>query len=166
MKITDLNADALRTGTILIRLHTDVGMVGLGQFLSPRREAGLYARWRFRDMIELGNPDILQPDILNAGGPSEIKRIYDLALAYNKPVVPHSPNVGITSFASLHVYATMTNGTWAHEYSPELYDGDVQPVQDLFEERVLPTEGKITLSDNPGLGLTLNEKALKQAVAD
>ena len=121
-------------------------------------------RWRFRDMIEVGNPDILQPDILNAGGPSEVKRIYDLAAAYNKPVVPHSPDVGICSFASLHVYATVTNGVWPHEYSPEDYDWDVQPVQDLFEERVVPVDGKITLSDKPGLGLTLNEEALQRAL--
>ena len=31
-------------------------------------------RWWFEHLILLGNPDILQPDILNAGGPSEVKR--------------------------------------------------------------------------------------------
>jgi D-arabinonate dehydratase/D-galactarolactone cycloisomerase len=121
-------------------------------------------RWRFREVIELGNPDILQPDILNAGGPSEVKRIYELAAAHEKPVMPHSPDVGITSFASLHAYSTMTNGRLPHEYSPELYDFDVEPVQDMFEEPVVPVDGKITLSDKPGLGLTLNERTLNKLI--
>ena len=121
-------------------------------------------RWRFREVIELGNPDILQPDILNSGGPSEVKRIYELAVAHEKPVMPHSPDVGITSFASLHVYSTLTNARLPHEYSPELYDFDVAPVQEMFEEPVVPVDGAITLSDKPGLGLTLNEKALAKLI--
>ena len=32
-------------------------------------------RWRFRDIIQIGNPDILQPDVLNASGPSEVLKI-------------------------------------------------------------------------------------------
>lgn len=36
-------------------------------------------RWRFRDVLMVGDPDILQPDILNAAGPSEILKIYTLA---------------------------------------------------------------------------------------
>lgn len=122
-------------------------------------------RWRFRDVIGMGNPDIIQPDILNCGGLSEMKHICELAQAFNKPVVPHSPDVGITSFASLHVYATLPNGTWAHEYSPEGYpDWNVQQVQDLYEEPVLPVDGKITLSDRPGLGLTLREDVLAEVL--
>ena len=46
-------------------------------------------RWRFVDLIELGNPDIVQPDILGGGGITELRRIADLATAYNKPVMPH-----------------------------------------------------------------------------
>ena len=146
--------------------HDLPGLRQVADALSVPVSAGEFevTRWRFRDMIEIGNPDILQPDILNAGGPSEVKKIYELAALYNKRVVPHSPDVGISSFASLHVYATVTNGTWAHEFSPELYNWDLQPVQDLFEERVIPDEGKITLSSTPGLGLTLREDALEKAL--
>jgi L-alanine-DL-glutamate epimerase-like enolase superfamily enzyme len=122
------------------------------------------SRWRFRDMIDIGNPDILQPDILNAGGPTEVKRICDLAQVYSKPVMPHSPDAGIASFASLHVFATQTNGTLPHEYSPEGFDWDVQRVQALFEEPILPVDGKITLSDKPGLGLTLIDEALQKVL--
>ena len=94
-------------------------------------------RWRFRDLIELANPDILQPDILNAGGLSEVKRIFDLAVIHNKVVMPHSPTAGVNSMASLHAYSTVTNGVRPHEYSNE-FTGDPQQVQEIFNEPVLP----------------------------
>ncbi len=120
-------------------------------------------RWRFRDLIDLGNPDILQPDILIAGGASEVKRVYEMAAAHNKVVMPHSPTAGINSMASLHVYSTVANAVRPHEYSNE-FTGDPQQVQDLFNEPVLPVDGKMHLSDAPGFGVTLNEKALEKAI--
>ena len=66
-------------------------------------------RWRFRDIIQLGNPDILQPDVLNASGPSEVLKIYALATTHNKPLMPHCPSAGIKSMSSLHCYATIKN---------------------------------------------------------
>jgi L-alanine-DL-glutamate epimerase-like enolase superfamily enzyme len=39
-------------------------------------------------------------------------------------------------------------------------DWNVQPVQDLYEEPVLPVDGRIILSDRPGLGLSLREDTL------
>ena len=63
-------------------------------------------RWWFHQLVLLGDPDILQPDILDAGGVSEVKRIYDMATTLDKPVMPHSPHAGINSMASPHVYST------------------------------------------------------------
>ena len=56
--------------------------------------------WRFRDLIDLANPDILQPDVLNVGGFSEMIRVYEMAVANNKIVMPHSPNMGANLVAS------------------------------------------------------------------
>ncbi len=120
-------------------------------------------RWRFRDLIDLANPDILQPDVLIAGGVSEIRKIYELAIAHNKVVMPHSPTAGLNSMASLHVYSTVTNAVRPHEYSNE-FSGDPQQVQDLFNEPVLPVDGVMHLSKAPGLGLTLDEKAVRKAI--
>ena len=116
-------------------------------------------RWWFEHLVLLGNPDILQPDILTAGGPSEVKRIYELATVLDKPVMPHSPQAGISSMASLHAYATVQNATRPHEYSTE-FSGPLDDVADLFGEHVLPKNGAIELSDRPGLGIELNESAV------
>jgi L-alanine-DL-glutamate epimerase-like enolase superfamily enzyme len=120
-------------------------------------------RWRFINLIELGNPDILQPDILMVGGISELRRVADLASAYNKPLMPHSPQMGLNGAASLHVYATIQNGTRPHEFSTE-GTASIDQIAELFDEPILPTDGQVTLPDSPGLGLTINERALQQAL--
>jgi len=116
-------------------------------------------RWWFQQLIDLGNPDILQPDILNAGGPTEVKRIYDMATTLDKPVMPHSPQAGINSMASLHAYVTVQNATRPHEFSTE-FSGPLDDVAELYGDGVIPKDGCMELSDRPGLGIELNETAL------
>jgi L-alanine-DL-glutamate epimerase-like enolase superfamily enzyme len=119
--------------------------------------------WRFRDLMDLANPDILQPDILNVGGLSEVVRVYEMAVANNKIVMPHSPNVGANSLASLHAYSTVTNAVRPHEFSEE-FTGPAERVAELFVDPIVPKDGKITLSDRPGLGVELDQKALAKAI--
>ena len=76
-------------------------------------------RWDFRDLIEGADPDILQPDIVDAGGISEVVRIFQLAEVFAKPVMPHSPSAGILSVASMQAYSTVLSAVRPHEYSVE-----------------------------------------------
>lgn len=119
--------------------------------------------WRFRDLIELGNPDILQPDVLNVGGLSEMIRVYELAVVHNKVVMPHSPSVGANSMASLHLYSTVTNAVRPHEFSEE-FTGPAEEVSKLYKEPVLPKNGVISLPEKPGLGLEVDPDALKNFI--
>ena len=121
-------------------------------------------RWWFHHLVLLGDPDILQPDILNAGGPSEVKRIYEMATTLDKPVMPHSPQAGINSMASLHVYATVQNATRPHEFSIE-FSGPLDGVGELYGEDVLPKNGVMELTDKPGFGIDLDETAVARLTA-
>ena len=118
-------------------------------------------RWWFQNLISLGNPDILQPDILNAGGPSEVKRIFDIATSLNKPVMPHSPQAGINSIASIQVYSTVQNGTRPHEFSTE-FSANLDDISELYGNHVVPENGMININDNPGLGIELSEKLIQK----
>ena len=113
-------------------------------------------RWDFRDLVDGADPDILQPDIVDAGGISEVVRIFQLAEVLAKPVMPHSPSAGILSIASMHAYSTVLSAVRPHEYSVE-YGPAPEAIASLFEEPVLHDHGVFRLSDRPGLGLTLNE---------
>ncbi|MDP7578531.1 MAG: mandelate racemase/muconate lactonizing enzyme family protein [SAR202 cluster bacterium] len=119
--------------------------------------------WRFRDLMILGNPDILQPDILNVGGLSEVMRVYEMAVANNKVIMPHSPSLGANSLASLHAYSTVTNAVRPHEFSEE-FTGPVDHVASLFIDPIIPKNGAISLTNRPGLGVELDEKALAKAI--
>jgi len=116
-------------------------------------------RWAFRDLLALGDPDILQPDILDAGGITEVRRIFELAAIHGKPVMPHSPATGILLAASTQLYATVASATQPHELSTE-YGPTPDQLAELLGPNVLPHRGSITLSDVPGLGLTLDERVL------
>ena len=120
-------------------------------------------RWRFRDLIEIANPDILQPDILVAGGISEIKKIFELAEIHNKPVMPHSPTVGINGTASLQCYSTVKNATMPHEFSTE-FSGPIDQIADVFDGISVPENGMANLSELPGLGITLNQINYKKSL--
>ena len=119
--------------------------------------------WRFRDLMMLGNPDILQPDILNVGGLSEVVRVFEMAVVNNKVVMPHSPSLGLNSLASLHAYSTVTNAVRPHEFSEE-FTGPVAHVASLFVDPIVPENGAIKLNDRPGLGVEIDEKALADAI--
>ena len=120
-----------------------------------------HTRWQFRDLILNGDPDILQPDISYAGGISEVRRIYTLAETFNKPVMPHCPSASVASAASLHLYATVTNAVRPHEFSYE-FTGPREDIDALFEGSPQPVDGRITLSERPGLGVELNENVLER----
>ena len=113
-------------------------------------------RWDFRDLLELADPDILQPDIVDAGGISEVLRIFQLAEVHQKPVMPHSPAAGILATASLHAYSTIPSATRPHEYSVE-YGAPQERIAELFEEPIEAIRGRISLTDRPGLGLILDQ---------
>ena len=119
--------------------------------------------WRIRDIMMLGNPDILQPDVLNIGGLSEMIRVYEMAVVHNKIVMPHSPSVGANSMASLHIYSTVTNAVRPHEFSEE-FTGPAEEISKLFKEPILPSDGVISIPDRPGLGLEIDQDALKSMI--
>ena len=124
---------------------------------------GEISAWRFRDLMLLGNPDILQPDVITVGGLSEVMRVYAMAVANNKVLMPHSPSIGANSLASLHAYSTVTNAVRPHEFSDE-FTGPVDRIAALYVDPIIPENGVIKLSDRPGLGLELDQKALADAI--
>ncbi|MCH8063741.1 MAG: mandelate racemase/muconate lactonizing enzyme family protein [Chloroflexi bacterium] len=118
-----------------------------------------HTRWQFRDLIQIGNPDILQPDIVMAGGISELRKIYTLGETFNKPVMPHCPSAGISSAASFHLYSTVTNAVRPHEYSYE-FSGPREEVESLFQEPFVIERGYAAVPDRPGHGLVIDEAGL------
>jgi galactonate dehydratase len=102
--------------------------------------------------------DILQPDICNAGGITELKKISSMAEAQHLMMAPHNTNSPVGTVASMHLASAMSNFL-IQEYHAEFYEEHYFNVVDGFNRQ---EDGYVTLSDKPGLGISVNEEVLSQ----
>lgn len=113
----------------------------------------LYTKFPFMQILEQRAADVLQPDIANAGGITELKKIAIMAEARHVTMAPHNVCSPVGALAELHLDASVFNFL-IQEYHAEFYTGHYFTVLDGFPRQ---KDGYIELSDAPGLGLTLNE---------
>ena len=118
----------------------------------------LYTRYQFRPFIEKQALDIIQPDIGLAGGPTEVKKIAELAETYNISVQPHNCAGPICTAASVHLDASINNFI-IQEWFPYRNEIFYSIVDEAFEIHVV--DSMFTVPDSPGLGISLNESAIK-----
>jgi L-alanine-DL-glutamate epimerase-like enolase superfamily enzyme len=111
----------------------------------------------FKDLIERASIDILQPDLARVGGFTEAKRIATLADLYHRLVVPHAWSTGILVAASLHF-----NVTLSHQPVQEFTMMGSPLAQDLVRNRPVPTDGWFQITNEPGLGVDLNQDVLEK----
>ena len=115
-----------------------------------------YTRYGFRKLIEERTLDILQPDVMWVGGMTELLKIAAHASAYDVPVIPHGSGP-----YSYQFIASQTAPSFC-EYVAASPDGrSIRPVfGDLFTGEPLPADGKLRLTDAPGFGMELRDRAM------
>jgi D-galactarolactone cycloisomerase len=109
----------------------------------------------FRELIAHGAVDILQPSITKVGGLGEARKVCALAAAWNVAVVPHAFYFGPGLAATLHLIAA-TPGLPYVEYP----GGELETP--LLAEPIRAVDGVVTVPTGPGLGVTVNEEALRR----
>jgi L-alanine-DL-glutamate epimerase-like enolase superfamily enzyme len=122
-----------------------------------------YTLWQFRDLIERARVDIVQPDLVKCAGLSEAVRIAHLAQAHGKILVPHQTQQTIGHTANVHFLAAFDNSARAQEYS--WVPDRAARLWTLFKQDLAPKGGYATVPDDPGLGLELDEAAMKAMLA-
>ncbi len=122
----------------------------------------LYSRWDFKAMLASGAVDIVQPDVAHAGGISEVRRIAAAAEAYDVAVAPHSPLGPIALAASLQIAAAAPNHV-LQEMSLGIHYNEGHDLLDFVKnkESLTPTSGYLPVPEKPGLGLELDESAIR-----
>jgi L-rhamnonate dehydratase len=115
-----------------------------------------FTQYGFRDLLEARAVDYIQFDTNRVGGITQARKISALAESYSVPVIPHAGQMH-----NYHVVMASLNSPMA-EYFPIV---DVEVGNELFwyifEGEPNAKDGFVDLDDNlPGLGLTINEKAL------
>jgi L-alanine-DL-glutamate epimerase-like enolase superfamily enzyme len=114
---------------------------------------------RFKEMLQKEAVDIVQPDLIKAGGFSVCKKIAALAEAFGCVCTPHQTQP-FGTVANLHLAASTPNCRYFQEYNIEPH-----PLRDsLFTEPVLDVkDGCLTVPEGPGLGVEINEQVLRRA---
>jgi galactonate dehydratase len=69
----------------------------------------LMTRWQFREVLEHGTAQFVNPDICWCGGLSEAKKIATMAETYYVPVAPHNCGGPVLHVASLHLAQNLPN---------------------------------------------------------
>ena len=111
----------------------------------------------FERLVETGHVEILQPDVTRAGGISECLRVADYARRRGRRCVLHAWSTGIIKAATLQVLAAMEEAEYM-EYCVQTTDLN----QRLVAERFPLVEGEVMIPTGPGLGIEIDEAALKE----
>jgi D-galactarolactone cycloisomerase len=116
----------------------------------------------FWDLLHKGIYDIVQPDPITGGTPTDMLKIRAMAEAAETPVVYHHGKSGVGFMIGLHLAAAFGQSPWL-EY---MDDGEFwQPAgfQVGFEHVIpLEDEGYVVCPDAPGLGVPWDEDWLNQ----
>ncbi len=124
----------------------------------------LYSRWDFKPFFERGAVDIIQPDLSHAGGLLECRKIAAMAEAYDIAVAPHCP-LGPLALASCLQLAACTPNVAIQEMSLGIhYNVGHDLLYFVTDPEVLsPVDGFLPIPQKPGLGVTINEEAVREA---
>jgi galactonate dehydratase len=109
------------------------------------------------EVFEHQTMDIIMPDVTVIGGISELKTVADAAAAWGMPTAPHGPFGPITIAAHLHAMAACPSSVIL-EYGW----GEVPWRKDLMRPVEIIENGRIRLTERPGLGFELNPDLLKE----
>jgi L-alanine-DL-glutamate epimerase-like enolase superfamily enzyme len=110
-----------------------------------------YTRYGFRDLIEKRCADIIQPDGLIMGGPTEFMKVAAMAHAHDMMVAPHG-----NQDVHVHLVSAIPNGL-----TVEYYRGSTDPMWGkMFKHTLMVRDGYVSPPDRPGFGIELDEQAL------
>jgi L-alanine-DL-glutamate epimerase-like enolase superfamily enzyme len=111
-------------------------------------------RWEFREMVERGGVQVVQPYMTTCGGLSEAKRIVEMARERGVLVCPGNWSTQILGAATVHL-AAYSPITPFIEFAPaEVY---ASPLRQALQDAGFPVrDGAISLADRrPGIGYEL-----------
>ncbi|MGH9358077.1 MAG: L-rhamnonate dehydratase [Terriglobia bacterium] len=117
-----------------------------------------FTLYGFREMIDARAVDVIQFDTNRVGGITQAKKVSAIAEAYGIPVIPHAGQMH-----NYHVVMASLNSPMAEYFPPVNVEIGNELFWYIFNGEPMAKNGAIELDENlPGLGLTINESALKK----
>ena len=124
----------------------------------------MFSRWDFKNLLQDGYVDIIQPDLSHAGGISECKKIAAMAEAYDVAVAPHCP-LGPEALSACVQLDICTPNVFIQEQSLGIHYNKGGDLLDYIKDPSIfqYKDGYIELLQGPGLGVEVNEEAQIEA---
>lgn len=123
----------------------------------------LFGKWQYRELLEKQAVSIVQPDICHCGGIFEGRKIAVMSELYFGSIAPHNPLGPISLASCLHMDACTPNFlVQEHPGNPDKSDLGVGYIKEPFVIK----DGYIDVPTKPGLGVELDEEALKDKIYD
>lgn len=123
----------------------------------------LFGKWQYRELLEKQAVAIVQPDICHCGGIFEGRKIAVMSELYFGSVAPHNPLGPISLAACIQLDACIPNFlVQEHPGNQDKSDLGVGYIKQPF----LIKDGYIDVPTKPGLGVELDEEALKDKIYD
>lgn len=118
-------------------------------------------RYEFREYFELEACDVVMYDLSWCGGPSEAKRISDMADTYFLPTSPHTCGGPLLYLCSAHLcvalpnFLIMESNYWKYTHQFPYFVGHVP----------MPKDGHVTPPDAPGIGAQIKPELFRNGDA-
>jgi L-alanine-DL-glutamate epimerase-like enolase superfamily enzyme len=129
--------------------------VAAGEFLQTRHE--------FRELMDRGHCDVIQPDMGRVGGLTEALRCARMAAERGLYSVPHAWKTGLTVAATRHFAAAASCCPYAEFFHQDFFPSFLR--SNLAVPEVELIDGQWSLPDRPGLGVDLDPKTVEAALA-
>jgi galactonate dehydratase len=124
--------------------------------------------WEVIAYLQNGAIDILQSDVGQCGGISQLRKIATLAEAYFVPMAPHNTCSELGLTASLHVSASIPLFLIQEGYVAQkgFTDYSILPPGVARKHWEIDKDGYVSLPQGPGLGVEVDEAAMARVAAD
>jgi L-alanine-DL-glutamate epimerase-like enolase superfamily enzyme len=119
----------------------------------------IYLKEGFKPLLEAQAISVAHPDLATSGGILETKRIGDMAEEYGVPMAMHQAGSPVVAMANVHCAAATQNfiGLEMHSVDLPWWDSLIDGVSKPVINR-----GYVNVPEGPGLGIELNEEAVKE----
>ncbi|QDP02367.1 mandelate racemase/muconate lactonizing enzyme family protein [Thalassotalea sp. PS06] len=116
----------------------------------------LYNRWGIKPYMQDQSIDVLQPDVGLCGGFTETKKVCDYADTFDVRIQAHVCGGPVATAASLHLETALPNFLIHEHHTYAIKDWN----RELCVQDLQPVNGYFQVSEEPGLGIELNDEVV------
>jgi L-alanine-DL-glutamate epimerase-like enolase superfamily enzyme len=118
-------------------------------------------RYELKDFLQAKAMDILMYDLCWCGGPSEGRKMSDMADAYNMPTAPHTGGGPLLWLSSIHMCTAIPNFC----YMESVYWNYTHLYPYFLNTVPVPIDGYVSAPEAPGLGAEIRPELFKNGDA-